>query len=147
MCNSTCYAGNMNNNQYKIVIIEDDAMLAEIYQTLLVAQGFTVLVAHDGRSGADLVKAELPDLVLLDLMLPQLSGDQVLYELRTNEPTKDTKVIMLTNISETEAPENLDKLNFSRYIVKANLISNQLPDICLEVLGESAAEAAEIKAL
>ena len=137
----------MDEKQYKVVIVEDDIMLAEIYQTLLTAHGFTALVANDGRSGADLVIAEQPDLVLLDLMLPQLSGDQVLYELRSNELTKDTKVIMLTNISETEAPENLDKLNFSRYIVKANLISNQLPDICREVIGQSSDDAADLKAL
>lgn len=137
----------MDANQPKVVIVEDDKMLAEIYQTLLNANGFNALVANDGRTGADLVKAELPDLVLLDLMLPELSGDMVLYELRTNEPTKDTKVIMLTNISETEAPENLDKLNFSRYIVKANLISNQLPDICREVLTQSPDQEADLKAL
>jgi DNA-binding response OmpR family regulator len=141
------YAGFMDNQQYKVVIVEDDKMLAEIYQTLLNANGFTALVANDGRAGADLVKAEKPDLVLLDLMLPELSGDMVLYEIRTNEDTKDTKVIMLTNISETEAPENLDKLNFSRYIVKANLISNELPNICREVISESTEESAELKAL
>lgn len=137
----------MDSPQYKVVIVEDDKMLAEIYQTLLNANGFTALVANDGRAGADLIKAEQPDLVLLDLMLPELSGDMVLYEIRTNEPTKDTKVIMLTNISETEAPENLDKLNFSRYIVKANLVSNELPDICHEVINQTPDQAAEDKAL
>ena len=137
----------MSEKQYKVVIVEDDKMLAEIYQTLLASNGFIALVANDGRTGVDLIKKELPDLVLLDLMLPELSGDQVLYEMRTNEPTKDTKVIMLTNISETEAPENLDKLNFSRYIVKANLISNQLPDICREVINQTTEDAAEFKAL
>lgn len=137
----------MDATQPKVVIIEDDKMLAEIYQTLLAANGFNALVANDGRTGADLVKSEQPDLVLLDLMLPELSGDMVLYEIRTNEPTKDTKVIMLTNISETEAPENLDKLNFSRYIVKANLVSNELPNICREVIGQSADEDAAFKAL
>ncbi len=144
---STWYAGSMENNSYKVVVIEDDVMLAEIYQTLLQSNGFTVLVANDGRAGADLIKQELPDLVLLDLMLPELSGDQVLFEIRTNEATKNTKVIMLTNISETEAPENLDKLNFSRYIVKANLVSNQLPAICREVIEQNADDAAEYKAL
>jgi DNA-binding response OmpR family regulator len=137
----------MDTKQYKVVIVEDDKMLAEIYQTLLASNGYTALVANDGRAGADLIKKELPDLVLLDLMLPELSGDMVLYEIRTNEPTKDTKVIMLTNISETEAPEGLDKLGFSRYIVKANLVSNQLPDICREVIEQTPDESAELVAL
>lgn len=137
----------MDTKQYKVVVVEDDKMLAEIYQTLLNANGFTALVANDGRAGVQLIEQELPDLVLLDLMLPELSGDQVLFELRTNEATRETKVIMLTNISETEAPENLDKLNFSRYIVKANLVSNQLPDICREVIEQTAADSADFKAL
>jgi DNA-binding response OmpR family regulator len=137
----------MDTKQYKVVIVEDDKMLAEIYQTLLASNGYTALVANDGRAGADLIKKELPDLVLLDLMLPELSGDMVLYEIRTNEPTKDTKVIMLTNISETEAPEGLDKLGFSRYIVKANLVSNQLPDICREVIEQTPDESADYVAL
>lgn len=137
----------MDNKQYKVVIVEDDVMLAEIYQTLLEASGYKALVANDGQAGSDLIMTELPDLVLLDLMLPQLSGDQVLFNIRSNEATKDTKVIMLTNISETEAPENIDKLNFSRYIVKANLISNQLPAICREVIEQTDDETAEYKAL
>lgn len=137
----------MDTKQYKVVIVEDDKMLAEIYQTLLSSNGFQALVANDGKAGLELIKAELPDLVLLDLMLPELSGDMVLYEMRANAPTVNTKVVMLTNISETEAPENLDKLNFSRYIVKANLVSNQLPDICREVIEETAQESADAKAL
>lgn len=131
----------------KIVIVEDDRMLAEIYQTLLSASGFVALVANDGRSGADLVKQEQPDLVLLDIMLPELSGDMVLYEMRSDERTRNTKVIMLTNISETEAPEGLDKLHFSRYIVKANLVSNQLPAICRTVIAETPDQSAEAVAL
>ena len=138
---------NVMDTKYKIVIVEDDVMLAEIYQTLLRSHGFEALVANDGRTGVELIKQQKPELVLLDIMLPQLSGDQVLYELRADETTKDIKVIMLTNISETEAPENLDKLNFSRYIVKANLVSNQLPDICKEVIEESPDQSADIKAL
>lgn len=135
------------NTPYKIVIVEDDVMLAEIYQTLLRSHGYETQVANDGRTGVDLIKQTKPDLVLLDIMLPQLSGDQVLYEMRTDEAAKDIKVIMLTNISETEAPENLEKLNFSRYIVKANLVSNQLPEICREVIEESSDQTAGAKAL
>jgi DNA-binding response OmpR family regulator len=141
------YAKFMDTSQKKVVIVEDDKMLAEIYQTLLASNGFNALVANDGRTGADLIKEEQPDLVLLDLMLPELSGDMVLYEIRSDERTRATKVIMLTNISETEAPEGLDKLGFSRYIVKANLISNQLPDICNEVIAETPDQSAEAVAL
>ncbi len=137
----------MDTNSYKIVLAEDDAALAEIYEALLTVHGFTVKVAHDGQAAVELIKAEVPDLVLLDIMMPKMSGDQVLFEMRSNLATKDTKVIMLTNLSETEAPEHLDTLNFSRYIVKANLVSEQLPQICEEVIAETRDDAAELKAL
>ena len=137
----------MSDSQPKIVLVEDNEMLAEIYQTLLVSEGFSVEVAHDGEAGAKLIKKVVPDLVLLDIMLPKLSGDQVLYEIRSDAKCKDIKVIMLTNISETEAPEGIERLGFSRYIVKANLQSEQLPAICRETIAETPDENAELKAL
>ena len=131
----------------KICVIEDDKGLAEIYQTLLTTAGFTVVVANDGAAGLKLVEDTLPDLVLLDLMLPELSGYDVLKGMRTSEWGRDIKVIMLTNISETEAPDGIEQLGFSRYIVKANLVSNKLPDICTEVISEAPQDSVEIKAL
>jgi DNA-binding response OmpR family regulator len=119
----------------KIVLVEDDKMLAEIYQTWLQNAGHTCIVANDGAIGLSLIGKERPDLVLLDLMLPYLSGDEVLAHMRKSDWGRQIKVIFLTNISEAEAPEGLDKLGFERYIVKANLVSNQLPDIVNQTLG------------
>ena len=119
----------------KIVLVEDDVMLAEIYQTRLEIAGHTCKVAHDGLDGLLLIKQEQPDLVLLDIMLPQLSGDDILREMRKNDWGKDIKAVFLTNISESEAPDGLDDLHFERYIVKANLANNQLADIVNEILG------------
>ncbi len=118
----------------KIVLVEDDVMLAEIYQTRLELAGYTCKVAHDGLDGLLLIKQELPDLVLLDLMLPQMSGDDILREMRNNDWGKDIKAVFLTNISESEAPDHLDELNFERYIVKANLTNNQLAEVVDEIL-------------
>lgn len=122
----------------KVVLVEDDAMLAEIYQTRLQLAKIQCVVANDGMSGLLLIKQELPDLVLLDLMLPQMSGDDILREMRKNDWGKDIKAIFLTNISESEAPEGLDKLKFERYIVKANLVNNELAEIVTETLSSSA---------
>ena len=119
----------------KIVLVEDDKMLAEIYQTWLQNAGHTCIVATDGATGLATIGREKPDLMLLDLMLPFLSGDEVLMHVRKNAWGKDIKAIFLTNISEAEAPDGLDKLGFERYIVKANLKSNELPGIVNEVLG------------
>lgn len=118
----------------KIVLVEDDVMLAEIYQTRLELAGYDCKVANDGLSGLLLIKEELPDLVLLDLMLPQISGDDILRQMRSSDWGKHIKVIILTNISEAEAPAGLEKLGFERYIVKVNLVHNQLAEIVAETL-------------
>jgi DNA-binding response OmpR family regulator len=121
----------------KIVLVEDDAMLAEIYQTRLAMAGHECFVAHDGVSGLEVIKNVLPDLALLDLMLPQLSGDGILKAMRESEWGKKIKAIFLTNISESEAPEGIQELGFERYIVKANLANNQLAEIVAETLSEN----------
>lgn len=120
----------------KIVLVEDDVMLAEIYQTRLQLAGYTCLVANDGLSGLLMIQKELPDLALLDLMLPQLSGDDILRRMRANNWGKDIKAIFLTNISESEAPEGIKELGFERYIVKANLANNQLVEIIQDTLAK-----------
>lgn len=117
-----------------IVLVEDDAMLAEIYQTRLQLAGHTCYAAGDGLSGLLLIKEKKPDLALLDLMLPQLPGDEIMREMRKSDWGKDIKVIFLTNISEAEAPAGLDELNFERYIVKVNLVHDQLAEIVAETL-------------
>ena len=103
-----------------IVLVEDDQLLSEMYQQALISEGFHCSVALDGATGLDLIDHVQPDLVLLDLMLPQLSGDEVLQKMRVSERNKDTPVMIMTNISKSEAPDILDTLHFERYIVKAN---------------------------
>ena len=121
----------------KIVLVEDDAMLAELYQTRLKLAGYDCLVANDGLSGLLLIEKELPDLVLLDLMLPNLSGDDILRRMRATDWGKNVKAIFLTNISESEAPDGIKELGFERYIVKADLANNQLAEIVNETLKET----------
>ena len=121
----------------KIVLVEDDEMLAEIYQTRLKLAGYNCLVAHDGKSGLELIQKELPDLALLDLMLPEMSGDQILKKMRESTWGKQIKAIFLTNISESEAPEGIDKLGFDRYVVKANLAHNELAEIVDQTLAKN----------
>lgn len=103
-----------------VILVEDDILLSEMYQAALMNEGFQCTVAHDGATGLDLIEHHQPDLVLLDLMLPQMSGDEVLGKMRQSNRCKNTKVIIMTNISETEAPDILRTLDFERYIVKAN---------------------------
>lgn len=125
----------------RIVLVEDDELLSEMYTIRLQQKGYECIPALNGADGLELIKNSLPDLVLLDLMLPKMSGDEVLSNLRAFEPTKNTKVLIMTNISEAEAPDLLKTLKFERYIVKANHTLNDIVQIIDETLGTSPAPA------
>ena len=121
-----------------VVLVEDDELLSEMYQAALQSEGFQCSVALDGATGLDLVEHVQPDLVLLDLMLPQMSGDEVLARMRQSDRTKDTKVIIMTNISETEAPDLLKTLDFERYIIKANTTLLEVVEIVKQLFAPPA---------
>lgn len=118
----------------KIVLAEDDQMLAEIYKIRIEMAGHVCQVANDGLTALQLIQETRPDLVLLDLMMPQLSGDEVLARMRASDWGKDIKVILLTNISPSEAPLSLKELQFERYIVKVDLAHDDLATIINETL-------------
>lgn len=118
----------------KIAIIEDDIALADMYKLKLEKAGYEVLAAYDGKSGLEMITKNTPDLVLLDLMLPEMTGAEVLSKYRQTANGKDTKVIVLTNISEYEAPTELFKLDVLRYMVKANYTPSQVIVVVQEAL-------------
>lgn len=118
----------------RIAIIEDDQVLAEMYQQKLETAGMEVLLAMDGKAGLELITKETVDLILLDLMLPQMTGSKILEEYRKTPQGKDTKVIVLTNISEYEAPAELYDLGILRYMVKANYTPSQVVVVVQEAL-------------
>lgn len=120
----------------KIILVEDDKMLAEIYQTRLQLAGYACLRANNGLTGLELIQKEIPDLVLLDLMMPMMSGDEVLRAMRQSQWGKSMKVIILTNISEAEAPLGIQDLGIEKYIVKANLVRDELSQTVKAILGE-----------
>ena len=104
----------------KIVFIEDETTLQKMLSAALEEAGFSVTIASDGEAGLAAVRAEKPNLVLLDLILPRRSGFDVLKELKETEETKDIPVIVLTNL---ESPADVDRaieLGATTYLVKAN---------------------------
>lgn len=117
-----------------IAIIEDDHPIADMYQFKLENSGYAVHVAHDGKAGLNLIKSVQPDLILLDLRMPEMSGDEMLEALRAEEWGSSVRVIVLTNISKDEAPAKLRFLNVDRYIVKAHHTPGQVADVVAEVL-------------
>jgi DNA-binding response OmpR family regulator len=121
----------------KIAIIEDDLPIAEMYRFKLEHYGHQVKIAHDGESGLELIHAFKPDLVLLDILMPIMSGDELLEKLRATDWGSKIRVIVLTNISKDEAPAKFRLLNVDRYIVKAHYTPRQVVEIVREVLGET----------
>ena len=119
----------------KILIVEDDKTLQSMYEFKLELLNFTVAVADNGEMGLQKAQDFMPDLILLDLMMPVMSGDEMLQRLRKTDWGAGIRVIILTNISRDEAPSVLRFLNVDRYIVKAHHTPAQIVQIVNEVLG------------
>ena len=83
-------------NNYKIVYIEDDSEMIDLVSLILNRQGYQVSGSNGGREGLDLVKRNSPDLILLDLMMPDIDGWDVYQQLRSNEETRNIPVIVIT---------------------------------------------------
>lgn len=112
----------------KIAIIEDDAVISQMYRMKFEADGFTVEVAGNGRDGVQLVKEFQPDLILLDMQMPVMDGSEALAAIRGEDWGKTVPVIVLTNLGEEEAPKNLRSLGIHSYIVKADLTPRQVAE-------------------
>lgn len=122
-------------NGLKALIVEDDHDLQYLYQLKLEHEGFTVALAENGVVGLEKAEHFKPDVILLDLMMPVMSGAEMLAILRAQTWGGDARVIILTNISRDEAPAALRFLHVDRYVVKAHHTPAQVIDIVHEVLG------------
>ncbi len=120
---------------HKILIVEDDPAIRSMYQMKLQGQGYEVRIAEDGQKGLETSKSFLPDLILLDLLMPGMDGNEMLEKLRSTNWGASIRVIILTNLSKSEAPASLRLLHVDRYIVKAHYTPTQLVEIVREILG------------
>lgn len=119
----------------KIAIIEDDAVINQMYRMKFEADGFDVRVAEDGEQGVALVRDFTPDIVLLDLQMPHRNGAEALAEIRAEKWGKDIPVLILTNLGEEEAPDELKSLEVASYIVKADFTPKQVVARVKKTLG------------
>lgn len=127
----------MPDAKTKIAVIEDEPAIKEMYRLKLELEGFEALGASNGEEGLTLVEKHRPALILLDIKMPVMSGDEMLEKLRQTDWGAETRVIILTNISRDEAPHALRLLNIDRYIVKAHYTPQQVIDEVRKVLGAS----------
>lgn len=118
----------------KIAIIEDDLAIAQMYRLKFESEGYEVGSAGDGATGYKLIEDFKPDIVLLDMMMPELNGDEVLSKVRAQDWGKDIVVLILTNMGKEEAPAVLDTLNVHSYIVKAEMTPKQVAEAVKEAL-------------
>src|SRR4051812_23892154 len=105
----------------KLMLVEDDNNLREIYEARLQAEGYQIVSAKDGEEALVVAKAEKPDLVISDVMMPKISGFEMLDILRNTEGMKDVKVIMLTALGQAEDKTRADQLGADKYLVKSQV--------------------------
>lgn len=110
----------------KIAIIEDDPVISQMYRMKFETDGFDVQLADNGKRGVALVEAYLPDIILLDVQMPEMDGAEALSIIRKAEWGKKIPVIILTNMGEEESPKELRSLGIESYIVKASLTPRQV---------------------
>jgi len=125
----------MGSKRYNVLIVEDDQALQYLYKLKLEREGFNVSTADNGNDGFKLSKSFAPDIMLIDILLPEMDGTEMLQKIRSNDWGSNIRVIILTNVSKDEAPQALRLLNIDRYIVKAHYTPAQIVDIIYSVVG------------
>lgn len=118
----------------KIMLVEDDNNLREIYEARLLAEGYEIVSAKDGEEALAMAVKEKPDLIISDVMMPKISGFDMLDILRSTPETKNTKVIMMTALSQAEDKARADKLGADRYLVKSQVTLEDVAKVARDVL-------------
>ena len=122
---------------YRIIIVEDDTFLSKMYYEKLSLESiFQVYTAESGRRALELIKKELPNLVLLDIMLPDVNGIQVLKEIKKDKKLSSVHVLMLSNLNEREYISEALDLGADGYLIKAHFTPNEVVDKIKQVLRE-----------
>lgn len=104
----------------KILIVEDDMVLQKTLGEFLVSEGFETIVASDGEEAIEVLNKEVPDLILLDIILPKKDGYEVVKEVRANERMNNIPIILLTNLGSAQDVEKALELGATTYLVKAD---------------------------
>ena len=123
----------------KIAIIEDDQAIAQMYRFKFEADGDTVETAENGKLGLALAEEFKPDMILLDLMMPEMNGEEMLAKLRATDWGKNIKVIVLTNRGEQEIPPEVQQLSVTAVILKADMTPRQVAELVKQHLGKPSA--------
>lgn len=110
----------------KILIVEDDVFIRDIYQVKFSQEGFDVTTAEDGIKAMEKLENLVPDIILLDIMMPYMNGMEVLRRIKSNELLKNIPIIMLTNISEKEKVTEGLEFGVSDYLIKSHFTPSEV---------------------
>jgi len=124
------------NQQKKILVVDDEPAVREIYNREFTGAGYKVVLASDGQEGILKAGEEVPDLILLDVMMPKVSGIDVLKLLKQNKLTKKIPVLLLTNLGEEHIIKEGFGLGADGYLLKVSYTPAQVVEECRKFLGE-----------
>ena len=138
-------SGNANNRSHqnpsnvldgkKILMVEDDPYLREFYRRLLERDGVEMIIADDGEQGFEMLQSEDPDLILLDILLPGMTGIEFLQKLR-NENVQHAPIIVLTDLDQTGVEEKARELGAVDYLPKHETDSMELQRRITKIFSE-----------
>lgn len=120
----------------KILLIEDDEMLSGLYAEKFKKEGYDVLTANNGLDGIKLAEAEMPTVILLDIIMPKMDGFVALKKLRKNDATKGIPVILLTNLGQEEDVKKGKSLGADDYFIKANHTPSEIVAKVKDLVGK-----------
>src|SRR3989344_9657081 len=118
----------MSNRKIKVLVVEDEPFLLELYEQKLEMSGYDIVKASNGEEGFSLASLEKPDLILLDILMPKVDGYGTLKRLKAEKATKDIPVIIFSNLSQKEEIEKGLKLGANDYIIKTSVTPSQMEE-------------------
>jgi CheY-like chemotaxis protein len=126
---------NIMSNK-RVLIVEDDNFVAEVYSTKLMEMGHEVTIAQNGEEGLKMIREDVPDLILLDIIMPVMGGIEMLEELKKSEEWKKIPVILLTNVGEKDSIQKVQSLGVNDYLIKSHFTPAEVIEKMEAVLGK-----------
>ncbi|MDD4610861.1 MAG: response regulator [Patescibacteria group bacterium] len=125
------------NGNYKILIVEDDLFLLGMYATKFELENFKVSTAEDAEKGLEIISKDIPDIILLDIILPGIDGFEFLKRIKKDSKTNKIPVILLTNLSQKDSVEKGLALGANDYLIKAHFMPSEVIDKIKNLVQES----------
>lgn len=126
----------MDPKDIKILLVEDDNFIVDMYTTKFELEGFRIVTAEDGQKGLEMAKAEKPDIILLDILMPKMDGFAVIEQLKKDDETKNIPVVLLTNLGQKEDIKKGFELGAVGYLIKAHFMPSEVVDKIKKILEE-----------